>query len=281
MALPATSSTLDAIAEAMRAKARLPAGRILLLAMLGGAYIALAGFASTVASCNLLAAPETYGLGRCVAGLLFPVGLILVVVGGGELFTGNCLMPDAVHQGLVTRGELLRNWLLVYAGNFAGALVVSGMLHVSASFSSGGGTVAAAVIRTASAKAGLGGLEAFTLGIFCNWLVCLAIWLAARAESAAQKAFVLFFPVWIFVASGYEHSVANMYYLSAGLLAASDPVVLAASGLPLGVKAGLALPALAKNLFFVTLGNVAGGAVFVSGAYALACGASRKKRDRT
>ncbi len=280
MGFPSLSATRDAIADAMRAKADLPAGRVWLLAMLGGAYIALAGFASTVASCNLLAAPETYGLGRCVAGLLFPVGLIMVVVGGGELFTGNCLMPDAVHRGLVTRGELLRNWLLVYAGNFAGALVVSGMLHVSGSFSSGGGTVAAAVIRTASAKAGLGCLEAFTLGIFCNWLVCLAIWLAARAENAAQKAFVLFFPVWIFVASGYEHSVANMYYLSAGLLAAADPVALAASGLPRGVEAALAFPALAGNLFFVTLGNVAGGAIFVSGAYALACGASRREQDR-
>lgn len=271
MAARPLSSTLESVAESMRLKAGLPCGRVWTLAMLGGAYIALAAFGSTVASCNLLASPSTYGLGRCVAGLLFPIGLMLIVVGGGELFTGNCLMPEAVRRGLISPGAMLRVWTLVYAGNFAGAISVAWMLHASGLFLSGGGQVAAAVLNTAAAKAGLGGLEAFLLGILCNWLVCLAIWLAARAESAAHKAFLLFFPVWLFVTSGYEHSVANMYYLSAGLLAAGDPAALAASGLP-EAAAALTVPALAANMFFVTMGNIAGGVFFVGGAYALACG---------
>lgn len=275
MAVPSLSSTLDSVAESMRAKALLPQGRAWVLAMLAGAYIALAGFGSTVASCNLLAVPDTYGLGRCVAGLLFPIGLMLVVVGGGELFTGNCLMPEAVRRGILSPGAMLRSWALVYAGNFVGALLVAWMLYAAGIFRSGGGTVAAAVIKTAAAKGGLGCTEALLLGIFCNWLVCLAVWLAARADSAAHKAFLLFFPIWLFVTSGYEHSVANMYYLSAGLFASGDPAILAAAGLPETLKATLTFPALARNMFFVTVGNIIGGAVFVSGAYALACGRSK------
>ena len=143
--------------------------------------------------------------------------------------------------------------------------------------SPGGGTVAAAVIKTAAGKAGLGWAQAFVLGIFCNWLVCLAVWLAARAESSAHKGFLLFFPIWLFVTSGYEHSVANMYYLSAGLFASADPVAMAASGLPANLAEALTGFNLTRNMIFVTLGNIAGGAIFVSGAYALGCGRDKSR----
>lgn len=268
------SATLDAVAEGMRAKAELPFEKSFLLAVLGGAYIALAAFGSTVASCNLTASPDTYGLGRCVSGLLFPIGLMLVVIAGGELFTGNCLMTEAVRRRTVSVSALLRSWAIVYAGNAAGAVAVACMLQASGLFHGAAGNVAAAVIRTAASKAALGASEAFVLGIFCNWLVCLAVWLASRTDTLAHKAVLLFFPIWLFVTSGYEHSVANMYYLSACLFAALDPVALKASGLLPSVTAALSAQGIAANLFFVTLGNIVGGSLFVATAY---CAAFKKQ----
>lgn len=265
-------STLDVVAEAMRAKAALPRRQAWVLAMLGGAYIALAAFGSTLASCNLTASADTYGLGRCLAGLIFPIGLMMIVVGGGELFTGNCLMPEAVRRKTVSLPAMLQSWLLVYLGNAAGAVLVAWLISLSGLFYAGGGAVAAAVIKTAAGKASLGCSQAFVLGILCNWLVCLAVWLASRTDTAAHKALLLFFPIWLFVASGYEHSVANMYYLSAGVFAAADPTVLAASKIAPSVAAMLSAGGIATNMFFVTLGNILGGALFVGGSYALAYG---------
>lgn len=262
--------TLDAVAGAMKAKAEMPFCQAAVLALLGGAYIALAGFGSTVASCNLMASADTYGLGRCLSGLLFPIGLMLIVAGGGELFTGNCLMTEALRRRTVTLPSMLKSWGIVYVGNFIGALLVSFMLDASGLFHAAGGNLAAAVIRTAAAKAALGPSEAFVLGIFCNWLVCLAVWLASRTDAPAHKAFLLFFPIWLFVTSGYEHSVANMYYLSAGVLASLDGAVLAASGVSSSVLASLSASGMASNMLFVTLGNIVGGALFVGGAYAMA-----------
>ncbi|WP_298067892.1 formate/nitrite transporter family protein [uncultured Mailhella sp.] len=265
-------STLDAVAESMRAKAALPLRQALTLAVLGGAYIALAGFGSTAVSCNLTASPDTWGLGRCLSGLLFPIGLMMIVVGGGELFTGNCLMPEAVRRNTLSVPAMLRSWLLVYLGNAVGAVITAWLLSLSGLFQAAGGAVAAAVIRTAAGKAALGGTQAFVLGILCNWLVCLAVWLSSRTDTAAHKALLLFFPIWLFVASGYEHSVANMYYLSAGVLAAADPAAFAASGLAPSAVAALSAGGIAANMLFVTLGNIVGGALFVGGAYALAYG---------
>ena len=264
------AATLDAVADAMRAKAELPFDRAFLLALLGGAYIALAAFGSTVAACDLTASGATYGLGRCLSGLLFPAGLMLVVLAGGELFTGNCLMTEALRRRTVSLPAMLRSWGLVYLGNFIGAVIVAALLHASGLFLSGGGKVAAAVIRTAAAKASLAPAEAFVLGIFCNWLVCLAVWLAGRTDTLAHKALLLFFPIWLFVASGYEHSVANMYYLFAGLFASSSPEVLAASALPDALASAVAVPGILSNLFFVSLGNIVGGSLFVGGACAVA-----------
>ena len=261
-------ATLDAVADAMRAKAKLPVDRAFMLAVLGGAYIALAAFGSTVIACDLSASPETYGLGRCLSGLLFPVGLMLVVLGGAELFTGNCLMTEAVRRKTLSLPAMLRSWALVYLGNLAGAVAVACLLHASGLFSSAGGKVAAAVLRTAAAKASLGPSEAFVLGIFCNWLVCLAVWLSSRTDILAHKALLLFFPIWLFVASGYEHSVANMYYLAAGLFASSSPEALAA--VPSALASALTMPGVLANLLFVSLGNIVGGSLFVGGACAVA-----------
>lgn len=263
------SDTLDAVARGMAAKAVLAAGRAWTLAMLAGAYIALAGFGSTVISANFLASPDTYGIGRCICGLIFPVGLIMVVIAGGELFTGNCLMTEAWRQKLITLPQMLRSWCLVYLGNLAGALLVTGMVYYSGIFSSGGGTLAAAIIRTGAAKAQLEPGQAFLLGIGCNWLVCLAVWMATRTNEASQKVLLLFLPIWLFVASGYEHSVANMYYLPAGWLAAHDQTLLHLSTLNSAIADKIAFYEIIRNLAFVTLGNIAGGSVFVGSAYAI------------
>ncbi len=260
--------TLEAVAASMRGKARAARSKTWILALLGGAYIALAAFGSTVAGCHLLAAPEGYGLGRLVTGLVFPIGLMLIVIGGGELFTGNCLMSVAGGRGGVSPAAMLRSLGLVYAGNFAGALAVTGLLAASGLFAGADGQIAAAAFRTARAKATLSGVEAFVLGVLCNWLVCLAVWLAARADEAAHKALLIFFPVCLFVLCGFEHSVANMYYLAAGAFVAVSPACLAAAGLPPDAAGLLPLTSLVHNLFFVTLGNAAGGALFVGGAYA-------------
>ncbi len=264
------SATLDAVAEVMRAKAELPFFRLLTLAALGGAYIALAAFGATAVSCNLTASPDTYGLGRFVSGVVFPIGLMLVVVGGAELFTGNCLMTEALRRGVVRPSGMARNWILTYLGNMIGAFAVAAMLHASGLFHAADGRLAAAVIRAAAAKISLGSSEAFTLGVLCNWLVCLAVWLSSRTDVLAHKALLVFFPICLFVISGYEHSVANMYYLSAGFWAATDGATLAIAGLPEAAVSAISAIGASHNLLFVTLGNIVGGALFVGGAYAVA-----------
>lgn len=270
MAAKSLPATLEGVAQAMAAKAALPLPQAWVLAMLAGAFIALAGFGSTVASCNLLASSASYGLGRLVCGLIFPIGLMMVVVGGGELFTGNCLMVEAWRRKSLTLPQMLQSWCWVYLGNFAGSLVVAAMLWAGGAFWSGGGTVAAAIVKTAAGKAQMGAPQAFFLGIFCNWLVCMGVWLASRSDEPAHKAFLLFFPIWLFVVSGYEHSVANMYYLSAGLLAVADKTAMLAANIPETMAAGLTLAGACKNLTVVTLGNIVGGSVFVGCAYAAA-----------
>lgn len=272
MASLSHEETLDQLAATMAAKATLPWARAWILAMLAGAYIALAAFGSTMISANLLATPASYGLGRCVAGLIFPVGLILVVIAGGELFTGNCLMPEALRRKLITPGKMLASWILVYLGNFTGAIFIAAILFHSGIFHAGGGVIAAAVIKTAIGKALLGPSQAFLLGICCNWLVCLAIWMSYRVSEIGQKIPLIYLPIWLFVASGFEHSIANMYYLAAGFFASHDPQLLNLAGLSAANTAGLTFSACLHNLAFVTLGNILGGAIFVAGAYAISYG---------
>ena len=179
-------------------------------------------------------------------------------------------MPEAVRRNTLSLPAMLRSWLRVYLGNAVGAILVAWLLYVSGLFQAAQGAVASAVIKIAAGKAGLGCIQAFALGILCNWLVCLAVWLASRTDTLAHKAFLLFFPILLFVASGYEHSVANMYYLSAGVFAAADPIAFAASGLSYSVAEALSLGGILSNMIFVTLGNIVGGAIFVGGAYHMA-----------
>lgn len=249
-------------------KAFLSIPNMIVLGILAGAFIAFASEGSNMAAFNLLAFPETYGLGRCVAGVVFPTGLMLVVLAGGELFTGNTLMVIALVRRRIGLSALFRNWFWVYLGNFIGAVFLAHMMTYSGLFNNGSALLGGVTIKIAVGKVSLSFLSAFYLGIMCNWLVCLAVWIAYGAKDIAGKILGIFCPIWLFITSGFEHSVANMYYIPAGIMAKANPAWAAASGLSAGALDSLTWTSFAiNNLAPVTLGNIVGGLGFVGMAY--------------
>lgn len=235
-----------------------------MLGILGGVFIAFASEGSTMAAFPLLADPGSYGLGRCLAGAIFPTGLMLVVLAGSELFTGNTMMSIALVRKRITLAALLRNWLWVYVGNFVGSVFLAYMMAESTLFNAGANVFGGVTISIAAGKVRLPFHSAFFLGIMCNWLVCLAVWLAYGAKDMGGKILGIFFPIWLFITSGFEHCVANMYYVPAGILAKSNAAWAAASKLSPEVLDGLTWSAFfVNNLLPVTLGNIVGGGVFV------------------
>jgi formate transporter len=230
-------------------KATLPAVPTLALGLLAGAFIAFgAMFFTLVMTDNSMG----LGPGRLLGGLAFSLGLILVVVGGAELFTGNNLVVMAWAERKVTTGQLARNWALVYAANFAGSLGTALMVYWSGTLDLGDGAVAATAGAIAQAKVALSFTEAFFRGILCNVLVCLAVWLCFAAHDVPGKVLAIVFPISAFVALGFEHSVANMYLIPVAMIAGAD---------------GITLAGFFANLVPVTLGNVVGGGVFVALVY--------------
>ena len=258
------------ISDAGVARAERTASDLMLPGILAGTYIAIAGAASTMVAFNLLANPETFGLGRCLAGLVFPCGLVLVVLAGAELFTGNTMMLLPLSQRRMTLVSMLWNWLIVYVTNFAGSVGIAFLIYHSGQLNAGNYLLGGMTIKIAAAKCHLTFLEAFLLGIFCNWLVCLAVWIAAAAQDTTGKILAIFFPIWLFVAAGFEHSIANMYYVPAGLFAAQYPALLESAKeiTKPDVLASLTWTNFfAANLLPVTLGNIIGGGVCVALAY--------------
>src|SRR5713226_5448458 len=198
-------------------KAGMDVWRMFVLAVLAGAFIALgAVFATTVAAGTSGTMP--FGIARLCVGVAFSLGLILVIVGGAELFTGNNLIVMAWANRKVSTLQLLRNWVIVYLGNFVGALATAVLVYTSGQFTFGNGAVGSAALATAQAKVGLGFGQAVVLGILCNGLVCLAVWLSYSGRSTTDKILAIVPPIAAFVAAGFEHSVANMYLLSFALL---------------------------------------------------------------
>src|SRR5512136_1254807 len=197
-------------------KAALPFLPLFALAILAGAFIGLGAMFAT----NTAAAASNlpYGVARLLIGLTFCLGLILVVVGGAELFTGNNLIVMAWASRKISTLALLRNWLIVYIGNFLGSLSTAVLVFLSRQYTAGAGSVGAAALNTAVSKVNLGFVQAVALGVLCNGLVCLAIWLTYSARSVADKILAILFPISAFVASGFEHSVANMYFIPYALL---------------------------------------------------------------
>jgi formate/nitrite transporter len=246
------------------AKAAMDGGRLLALAMLAGAFIALGGVASTVALAGSDGAP--WGVTRLLAGVAFSLGLVLVVVGGAELFTGNNLIVMAWAGGHVAARAVLRNWLIVYAGNFAGALAVALAVCLGRLHEAGGGAFGAAALGIAAAKLQLGFGQAVVLGVLCNVLVCLAVWLSYSARSTTDRVVAVVPPITAFVAAGFEHSVANMYFVPLALfLRWLDPAFPAARELDAPGSGWSAF--LLDNLLPVTLGNLIGGTLLVGGVY--------------
>jgi formate transporter len=247
-----------------RAKAGMPAATMFALAVLAGAFIAMGAIFSTPVTAGGASMP--YGVSRLLGGLAFSLGLILVVVAGAELFTGNNLIVMAWAGRKVSTTRLLRNWAIVYAGNFAGAIATAGLLFVGKQYTFGKGAVGEQVLTTAAAKTGLGFVQAIALAAFCNALVCLAIWLTYSARTVTDKILAIVPPIAAFVAAGFEHSVANMFFIPMGLLVKSDSAFVAQH--PVSGLGHLTWGRfLAANLLPVTIGNVIGGAVMVGAIY--------------
>lgn len=250
----APAEIAERVERAGVAKAGLATLPTLVLGVLAGAFIA---FGATLFTVVVTDSGLGFGPERLLGGVAFSLGLILVMVGGAELFTGNNLIVFAWAERKITTGQLLRNWALVYLGNFVGATATAVMVHWSGIETLGDGAIAATAVRIAEAKLALAPSQTFVRGILCNVLVCLAVWLCFGARTATGKILAIVFPIAGFVALGFEHSVANMYLIPAGWLAGSD---LVGAG-------GLAL-----NLLVVTAGNIVGGGVLVALVYWLVYG---------
>lgn len=234
------------VADAGQVKAGLPADRLLMLSGLAGAFI---GFGAALFTVVVTGSTLGFGLTRFLGGIAFSLGLILVVVAGAELFTGNALIVMARAEGKVGTAELLRNWLLALAGNAIGAFLLALTVAASGVLESNGVKSTAAGI--AAAKVNLPVHEAFLRGVLCNVLVCLAVWLAFACHSVTDKILAIVMPIAAFVALGFEHSVANFYFIPAGIAAGADVSIAKA----------------ATNLAAVTLGNLIGGAGGVAAVY--------------
>ncbi len=230
------------------AKAAVPLHALVMLSVLAGAFIALGSAFYTMA---MTGADVGFGPTRVLGGIVFSLGLILVVIGGAELFTGNALIVMAWVDRLVTTRALLRNWTIVWFGNLAGSLLIAALVSQTGLLQGPFGETAA---KIASSKLALGPLEVFARAIVCNALVCLAIWLSFAATDVAGKILALVLPVAAFVALGLEHSIANMYLLPAGLYAGAQATI----------------PEAAINILIATAGNVLGGAGGVAMAYRFA-----------
>ena len=238
-------------------KCQMPTMQTFVLGILAGAFIAFGAMFYTV---TITGSGAGFGPARVLGGLTFSLGLILVLVGGGELFTGNNLIAMAWADRKVATRALLRNWLWVYAGNLVGALGTVGLFFYTGCLALGDNAVAETAVKIAAAKTSLPFSEALARGILCNALVCLAVWLCMAARSVTDKVLAIVFPITAFVALGFEHSVANMYLIPIGLLAAeSIPEI--------GTIATLNLGGFLRNLLAVTLGNIFGGSVLVALVY--------------
>jgi len=261
-------------------KAEMPALTMFTLAVLAGAFISLGAiFATTISAGGMSLADAggavayttglPYGVTRLLTGLVFSLGLILVVVGGAELFTGNNMIVMAWASKKVTTYALLRNWGIVYAGNFVGALGTALLMFFTRQYTFGSNAVGIAALKIATGKTGLEFGQALVLGIMCNALVCLAVWLTYSARSTMDKIAAIIFPITAFVAAGFEHSIANMYFVPYALfIRGFDPDFMAAVGDKVTGLDSLTWGAFfLNNLIPVTIGNIIGGAVLVAAAY--------------
>jgi len=240
---------------------------LMVLGVLAGAFIAFGAMFMTIVMTG--AGDLPWGVARLLAGLVFSLGLVLVIVGGAELFTGDSLMIVACASRRITPGSLLRAWSLVYAGNIAGAVGTAALVFLAGQHGFAGGAVGKTALMIASAKAALPTGQLFFLAVLCNVLVCLAVWMSFGARSAADKVLVIVPPVAAFVAAGFEHSVANLYFLPYALAVKhwAGPEFWTAIGGSAMDYAALDLAGAAHNIVVATIGNLIGGSLLVGAVY--------------
>lgn len=266
-----SGTALEQKAEAVGlAKTKLELGRFIVLAMLAGMFIGCGALLMTYVK-----ADHTLGFAASsvLGGACFSLGLICVIIAGAELFTGNCLMVIGAASRRFAWIAVLKNWVIVWLGNFAGSLVLVAIIVGCGLMGTkvGDNTIGAQMVAIASTKIGLDPVQIFFRGIMCNFLVCLAVWMGFAGRTVIDKVFTTIFPVMAFVAMGFEHCVANMFFLPIGIIA---------TGCGFGTEAQMALctaPGALYNIAFATLGNIVGGCVFVGLAYWFAY---RKKSEQ-
>lgn len=259
---------LENLADIGVSKTNCTLRKLILMGIMAGAYIAFAGVASTMGASNLLAEADTYGLGRILCGAIFTGGLVIVTLAGAELFTGNTLITISVLEKKTTVAKMLKNWIIVYISNFAGSVLIAWLVYNSGVLSSGDGLLGAMTVKIASGKVNLNFAQCFASGILCNWLVCLAVWASSGAKSTIDKVAAVFFPIWLFATCGFEHSIANMYFISSGIFASNNEVFTMLSGAPADALEHLDWAGMfVNNLLPVTLGNVIGGMLMVAFGY--------------
>lgn len=235
-------------------KATMPAAKLFVLAIMAGAFIACAATLFTLVQGDT---QLPFAVKRVFGAACFSMGLMLVVCCGAELFTGNCLMVCGAASKKVGIGGVVRNWFIVYVGNFVGSLVIAALVYGSNMAGMNGGEVGAAMVSIAAGKVTPDALTLFCKGIMCNFLVCLAVWMSFGARTMVDKLLCVIMPVTAFVACGFEHSIANMFFLFEGLFAQMGGF---ASG-------GITFAGIFYNLGIVTLANIVGGAIMVGVSY--------------
>jgi formate/nitrite transporter len=237
---------------------------VLVLGILAGAYIGFGGMLASTVTFDL-AAKMGVGFAKFMSGAVFSLGLMLVVIAGAELFTGNNLMISSVMAGRIGFGRMLERWVLVYVANFIGSILLALLFVYSGLWKTGDGALGAYAVKVAYTKVTLPFLDALLRGIGCNWLVCLAVWMALASRQTIGKIFAIFFPIMGFVALGFEHSVANMYFIPTGLFLRTLAGVAAPEGVDPQALGWASF--FVKNLLPVTIGNIVGGGVFVGMGY--------------
>lgn len=260
-------------------KATLPLGRMIVLGIMAGMFIALGGAISNTAVHDI----ANVGLARTLAGVIFPVGLLMIILVGGELFTGNCLMIMATMNKQIKVSALLRNLVVVYFSNLLGSLIIDVLIFYSGNLDYTGGALGAYTIKVALGKVNIAPGKAIVSGILCNFLVCMAILMATSAKDVIGKIFATWFPIFAFVIGGFEHIVANMFYIPTGILAASNPDYVAKAQELYGITSeqlsALDLSGLIHNFIPVTIGSVLGGMVFIGCTlYFIHYGSEKKER---
>jgi formate/nitrite transporter len=237
---------------------------VLVLGILAGAYIAFGGVLSTTVTFDM---GVHFGVGftKFIGGAAFSVGLMLVVIAGAELFTGNNLMITSTLAREITFGTMGKRWILVYLANFIGSIIISILFYLSGLWKTGGGALGAAAVKIAYEKVNLGFGEALFRAVGCNWLVCLAVWMALSARQTVGKIFAIFFPITAFVAIGFEHCIANMYFIPTGIFLRTWAGIAPPSGVDPSILSWASF--LYRNLLPVTIGNIIGGGFFVGMGY--------------